>query len=46
MMVPIATAARPNHRPRPSVMARVPVKTPVMVICGANQTVNIRPGRP
>ena len=44
--VPIAMANSPNQKPRPNRMARVPVKTPVMLTCGANHTVNSRPGVP
>ena len=39
-------ASMPSQKPSPSATASVPVKTPVMVTCGANQTVNNRPGLP
>jgi hypothetical protein len=39
-------ASRPSQNPRPSTIARVPVKTPVMLTCGANHTVNNRPALP
>jgi hypothetical protein len=39
-------ASRPSQKPRPNTIASDPVNTPVMVICGANHTVNSRQGDP
>ena len=39
-------ASSPSQNPSPSAIARVPVNTPVMFTCGANHTVNSRPGVP
>jgi hypothetical protein len=39
-------ASIPSQKPRPNVIASAPVKTPVMLTCGANQTLNNRRGEP
>ena len=44
--VPITIASRPSQKPSPSTIASAPVKTPVMLTCGANHTVNSRAGEP
>ena len=39
-------ASRPSQNPSPNAIASAPVKTPVMLTCGANHTVNSRRGLP
>ena len=41
-MVPIAMAASPSQKPSPRATASEPVKITVMLIWGANHTVNNR----